>query len=90
MIAGWRCRDEDLATSVARTEAVRLARRGTAADQELAANAKQLLDLVQGSAARELLDPPGIAPVTADVALTGWSHPGRVRSEAAFASLAGG
>ncbi len=36
-----------------------------------------------------LLDKPGIGPVTAAVTLAAWSHPGRVRSEAAFASLAG-
>ena len=31
----------------------------------------------------------GVGAVTAAVVLTAWSHPGRVRSEAAFASLAG-
>ncbi|OON29528.1 IS110 family transposase [Micromonospora sp. Rc5] len=36
-----------------------------------------------------LLDQPGIGPVTAAIALTAWSHPGRFRNEAAFASLAG-
>ena len=88
-MAGWRARAEDLATAVARQEAVRLAKRVIAADRELAANTKQLTDLLNVSPARVLLDQPGIGPVTAAVALAAWSHPGRVRSEAAFASLAG-
>ncbi len=45
--------------------------------------------LINASPARDLLEQPGIGPVTAAVALAAWSHPGRVRSEAAFASLAG-
>jgi transposase len=36
-----------------------------------------------------LLDQPGIGPVTAAIALTAWSHHGRLRSEAAYAALAG-
>lgn len=36
-----------------------------------------------------LLDETGIGPVNAAEMLCAWSHPGRVRSEAAFASLAG-
>jgi transposase len=88
-MAAWRARDEDLATTVARKEAGRLAKRVIAADRELAANTKQMTDLLNASPARVLLDQPGIGPVTAAVALAAWSHPGRVRSEAAFASLAG-
>ena len=88
-MAAWRARDEDLATTVARKEAGRLAKRLIAADRELAANTKQMTDLLNASPARVLLDQPGIGPVTAAVALAAWSHPGRVRSEAAFASLAG-
>ena len=37
----------------------------------------------------ELLDLPGVGPVVAGTILLAWSHPGRVRSEAAFAALAG-
>lgn len=40
-------------------------------------------------AAPELLQLPGIGPVVAAAVLIAWSHPGRVRSEAAMASLAG-
>jgi transposase len=32
---------------------------------------------------------PGVGPVVAGTILLAWSHPGRVRSEAAFAALAG-
>lgn len=35
-----------------------------------------------------LLQQPGIGPVTATVTLTAWSHLRRIRTEAAFASLA--
>jgi transposase len=88
-IAAWRARNEDIATAVARDEAVRLARQVNALDQQLKANTKRIAELLDHSPARRLLDEPGIGPVTAAVALTAWSHPGRVRSEAAFASLAG-
>ncbi|MGD9427519.1 transposase [Arthrobacter russicus] len=37
----------------------------------------------------QLLDLPGVGPVGAATILTAWSHPGRVRSETALASLAG-
>ena len=37
----------------------------------------------------ELLDQIGVGPVVAATILCAWSHPGRFRSEAAFASLAG-
>jgi len=89
LVAAWRTREEALATRVARAEAVRLAKRVLAADQEIASNAKQMTALLNSSPARKLLDQPGIGPVTAAVTLAAWSHPGRVRSEAAFASLAG-
>jgi transposase len=36
-----------------------------------------------------LLSEPGVGPVVAAQLLISWSHPGRVRSEAAFAALAG-
>jgi len=39
--------------------------------------------------APQLLDQPGIGPLLAAQLLLSWSHPGRVRSEAAFARLAG-
>jgi transposase len=36
-----------------------------------------------------LLARPGVGPITAAMILIAWSHPGRVRNEAAFARLAG-
>lgn len=89
MIAAWRPRDEDIATATARGEANRLAKRVAALDTELKDITKRITDLVRQSPAGTLLDQPGIGPVTAAVALTSWSHLGRIRSEAAFASLAG-
>ena len=37
----------------------------------------------------DLLQLTGVGPINAAVVLTAWSHPGRVRSDAAFAMLAG-
>jgi len=88
-IVRWRARTEDLATGIARAEAVRLAKRVSDLDEDLRANQNQLTDLIRGSKAATLLDKTGIGPVTAAIVLAAWSHSGRVRSEAAFAALAG-
>lgn len=89
-MAHWRPRHaEDLATATARTEAVRLAKRVRTLDEELATNRTHMEILVRRTPAAGLLDKAGIGPVTAAAAITAWSHPGRVRSEAAFACLAG-
>jgi transposase len=58
------------------------------ATQQLTSNRRQLRDLVS-DIAPALLDRPGIGPVTAAQAIVSYSHPGRVRDDAAFASLAG-
>lgn len=68
---------------------MRLAKRITDFDSELAENLKATTALLKQSPARVLLDKPGIGSVTAAVAMTAWSHQGRLHSEAAFASLAG-
>jgi len=57
-------------------------------DRTLAANLTQIRGLV-AAMCPALLEQPGIGPVTAAVVLIAWSHHGRVRSEAAFAALAG-
>ena len=50
----------------------------------------ELVKLVQAHPAGPvLLREPGVGPVVAAQLLVSWSHPGPVRSEAAFASLAG-
>ena len=54
--------------------------------------AKQLeaeLRILIAAVAPALLVQPGIGPVSAAQVLISWSHPGRLRSEAAFAMLAG-
>ena len=88
-VSAWRTRTEDLALSIARAEAIRLAKRIHALDAELADNHSRLKTLLQQSKAAPLLDHAGIGPVTAAVAYSAWSHRGRVRNEAAFAALAG-
>jgi transposase len=89
-IARWRARhNEDLATATARAEAIRLALRITTLDADLAANQTQITAIIKASPAAALLDHHGIGPMTAAIILTAWSHPGRLRDEAAFAALAG-
>ncbi|MFB9654913.1 IS110 family transposase [Arthrobacter sp. NicSoilC12] len=88
-ITRWRERQEQIELSVAREEAIRLARRVTEATNQLAANQKRMTELIQQSPAAPLLEMVGAGAVTVATVLTAWSHPGRVRSEAAFASLAG-
>jgi transposase len=76
---------EDQAT----VRALRLtAERALAAHAEAEALEKELRALVKAMAP-VLLAQPGIGPITAAQLLISWSHPGRLRSEAAFAMLAG-
>jgi transposase len=88
-VSRWRVREEALAVSVARSEAVRLAKRIGDLDAEIKANGSRITELVEVSEVAPLLQESGFGPVTAAICLTAWSHQGRVRSEAAFASLAG-
>ncbi|MCT6736735.1 transposase, partial [Rhodococcus qingshengii] len=87
-IATWRARSEDATTATCRAEAVRLAKRIRALDAELVDNRKSLDALVKTNAP-ELTAAVGVGAVVAATVLIAWSHAGRVRSEAAFASLAG-
>lgn len=87
-IAGWRRREEPFGIATARAEAVRLAKRILTLDEELADNRATITGLV-ASEAPELLDLNGVGAVTAAVVLTVWSHPGRIRTETAFAQIAG-
>jgi transposase len=88
-VSRWRPREEELSLSIARTEAVRLAKRILELDEQLQANEKQLEELVKASEAAPLLEEKGFGAISAAKCLTVWSHKGRVRNEAAFASLAG-
>jgi transposase len=65
-----------------------LARRIEAATDEAAGLEGEMLALVRTLAPR-LLEEPGVGPIVAAQLLVAWSHPGRLRSEAAFARLAG-
>ena len=87
--ARWRTRDEPLASATARSEAIRLAKRVLELDTELEANHARIGALVLDSPAAGLLTHTGIGPVTAATTLVAWSHPGRVKSESAYASIAG-
>ncbi len=64
------------------------ARGPRAGARQLSATRKQLRDLVT-DLAPALLDRPGIGPICAAQAIVSYSHPGRVRNDAAFAALAG-
>jgi transposase len=60
--------------------------------QLLAAEAIELraeLDRLVTAIAPWLLELPGVGPISASQVLVSWSHAGRLRSEAAFAALAG-
>src|SRR5712691_10134380 len=76
--------DELAATLVLRS----LARRIQAATVEAAELEREILAHVR-ALAPQLLDEPGIGPIVAAQLIVSWSHQGRVRSEAAFARLAG-
>jgi hypothetical protein len=88
-VSCWRAREEPLALSVARFEAIRLAKRISQLDTDIKTNGGQITDLVEISEAAPLLHEKGFGAVTSAICLTTWSHHGRVRSEAAYASLAG-
>jgi transposase len=73
----------------ATVQALRLtAERVLAAHTEATQLAKELGVLV-AAMAPALLAQPGVGPITAAQVLISWSHPDRLRSEAAFAMLAG-
>ncbi|WP_027467275.1 IS110 family transposase [Curtobacterium sp. UNCCL17] len=88
-IAVWRHHpSDDIDRLIARGEAVRLARDVIDLTGKLEAN-HDALRLHVSALAPSVLDIGGVGPVSAAVFLTAYSHVGRVRSEAAFASLAG-
>lgn len=88
-VSRWRDREEELSLSIARTEAVRLAKHVLELDEQLKTNEKQLDELIKASEAAPLLQEKGFRAISAAKCLTAWSHDGRVGNEAAFASLAG-
>lgn len=88
-VASWRTRAEAIELQIARAEAVRLANRITELDVEITKNTSEMTSLVKLTEGKELLELTGVGPVVAAVCVAAWSHAGRLRSEAAFASLAG-
>lgn len=81
-------RDASRAQAVRHREIGRLAVAVRQAGQALKANRAELHQIVD-ELAPGLTDRPGIGPVSAAQAIVSFSHPGRCRSEAAFARLAG-
>jgi transposase len=88
LVSRWRTREEDPSQALARAEVVRLATRILELRVELAANHKQLLEIVTAHAP-VLLDQVGIGPFNAAIILSVWSHHGRIRDEAALARIGG-
>lgn len=89
LVASWRPRAADpIQVAVARNEARRLAREILTSTASLKENKALLGELVQ-QLAPGLQNEAGVGPVTAALVLAAYSHHGRVRSEAAFAALAG-
>jgi transposase len=79
---------QPIAEQILRAELRRLAAHIGAWDKELRANKAQLRQLIT-RVMPVLLDQPGAGPMSAAQLLVCCSHPGRFRSEAAFAALAG-
>ena len=66
----------------------RLARRARALTED-AKTVEADLKALATTNVPQLLAEPGIGPIVASQLWVSWSHPGRIRSEAAFAALAG-
>ncbi|AMM22554.1 transposase (plasmid) [Frondihabitans sp. PAMC 28766] len=88
-VGGWRerCTDDSVIGTI-RSEAKRLATSILAATRQLDQNHAALAHHVQ-ELAPGFLNIKGVGPVTGAIILAAYSHRGRIRSEAAFASLAG-
>jgi len=81
-----RHRDVELCGALQALRAVaRRVQQLTAEERELAGE----IETLTRTLAPQLLDQPGVGPLAAAQILISWSHRGRIRSEAAFARLAG-
>jgi len=78
----------DIETATAITVMVALAKRIRTLDAEAVVHEKSMRELIVAWRP-DLLDQLGVGTIVAATILSAWSHPGRFRSEAAFASLAG-
>ena len=81
--AGW-----DLETRATAAVLRDLARRALALSAEADRYKKEILAIVRAWHP-ELLERRGVGPIVAATVLCAWSHPGRIRSDAAFAMLGG-
>lgn len=79
---------EDLELQVTGEALRRLAQRALALYQEAKAHEAAIKAMVRAWHP-ELLDERGVGPIVAASVLCAWSHPGRLRGEASFATLAG-
>jgi transposase len=81
-----RCQDPELrGTLLALRALARRVKALTAEERELARE----IETLTRKLAPQLLEQPGVGPLAAAQVLISWSHRGRIRSEAAFARLAG-
>lgn len=88
-IGNWRIRESDTVEQrIAHGEAVELARAIQRSQHRIKEIRKQLSALDE-QLAPDLQSQVGMGPITAAIILAAYSHPGRVRSESAFAALAG-
>jgi len=88
-ISAWRSRRGDrIDQRIARQEATELAIDILRASARLKDNKSQLAELSE-ELAPGFQDQPGLGPVTSGIILVSYSHHGRFRSEAAFASMSG-
>src|SRR5699024_12711748 len=88
-ITAWRERRENISLATARRYARDSARQIRYLNQRIKANEQELRDLVASCPAAALTEETGFESVNAAICYVAWSHPGRIRNEAAFASLAG-
>ena len=83
--AKWHIQDNPKSVEyIVKTEVKRLAKQVVALQDDLDTNKQNLDNIVP-----ELLEEPGVGPVTLATVLCVYSHKGRIRSAEAFASLAG-
>ena len=78
----------DVETAATAASLRALARRIQLLDREITDHTRAITTLVRAWRP-ELLTPCGVGPIVAAVVLCAWSHPGRCRSDAAFAMLGG-
>jgi transposase len=89
-MSGWQMNNNDpIEVFIARQQVIATAQRILACDQHREQNKADIDQLVRVSDGSHLLNRKGIGPVCAAIMIVGWSHHGRIRSEAGFAALSG-